>query len=429
MCESDSIVLDAGYLPIGTYLWNTGNSGRTLTCDTPGKYWVTLTSPYTCAVTDSVNVQEVLKPNLELGPDTALCKIDGYILNAYSPGATYLWHTGSIASFLSVLIPGKYEVQVTYRSCTVKDSVLVTQKPVPVVDLGSDRKSCAEDSITLDAGNTGSIFLWNDLSFAQIKTVKPPGLFYVSVTNPQGCQATDTLVFDTFVSPFVSLGPDSAVCEDMPFVLDAGAGFGKYTWTDGTGNRTLAVTATGTYAVTVEDRHYCKASDAVQVIIHPIPSVELSRQLLLCKPDTIIRLVGNFAAYLWQDSSIAPYFHITGYGVYSVKVTDEHHCWNTATMEVVNDCPPDIFVPNAFTPNQDGNNDLFFPVAVNIKSISWKIYNRWGQMLFETDELKKGWDGLFESEAATSDVYVYVIYYVGMNDQSGTKKGNVTLLR
>jgi gliding motility-associated-like protein len=118
------------------------------------------------------------------------------------------------------------------------------------------------------------------------------------------------------------------------------------------------------------------------------------------------------------------------YGVFTFTGTDSNNCANIARLEVTNNCPPNIFVPNAFTPqDNDGINDFFIPVTRNVRDIEFKVFNRWGELLFQTQKLGEGWDGTFLNKPATSDVYVYTIKFEAFSGETGTRKGNVTLLR
>jgi gliding motility-associated-like protein len=121
---------------------------------------------------------------------------------------------------------------------------------------------------------------------------------------------------------------------------------------------------------------------------------------------------------------------IQDYGRYTVSVTDSNLCSNTATLLVKNNCPGKVFVPNVFTPsNRDGLNDVFYPITSNIETITFRVYNRYGEQIFETNQLKTGWDGMFNGKPAQADVYVYTVEYKTLSGRVGSTSGNVTLLK
>lgn len=149
----------------------------------------------------------------------------------------------------------------------------------------------------------------------------------------------------------------------------------------------------------------------------------------VCEPDFKLNPNANFIKYLWQDGSTSKDFHVKDYGIYQVTVTDINNCENTAKTEVLNYCEGKLMMPNAFTPNNDNVNDVFIPIYKNLLSIHYKIFNRWGQLVFETNEIGKGWDGKVNENMAANDVYFYTITYFGNNEYNQTINGNFTLIR
>jgi gliding motility-associated-like protein len=236
-------------------------------------------------------------------------------------------------------------------------------------------------------------------------------------------------VLDTFPTPLASLGPDSFVCEGSSYRLTPGT-FSSYTWQDNSQSNVFNATAAGKYYVSVKDQNNCEASDTVVLTTKSKPAISMVKLLRMCNPDTLITPKGIFKTYLWQDGSTDTSYRVRDYGIFTFTATDSNNCSNVALLEVKNDCPPVIFVPNAFTPNDgDGLNDFFFPVIRNVKEIEFKVYNRWGELLFETTKLNDAWDGTFRNKPATADVYVYTIKFVATNGDNGIRNGNVTLLR
>ncbi|MFI5222141.1 MAG: gliding motility-associated C-terminal domain-containing protein [Bacteroidia bacterium] len=373
-----------------------------------------------------------LPPDL-LGNDTTLCSNWGHFslpLSAYTPfNVNYLWSTGDTTPSIIVDRSDNYWVYITRGECEYLDSISVKIFGNPVINLGNDQKICKETTLTLDAKNKGSVYLWNDQSTSQTLKVKAPGLFFVKVTSSQGCSAVDSIGLDTLPSPFVYLGNDSSFCEGTTCRINAGTQFKSYLWQDASTNNFYPVKNAGTYFVTVKDFNNCIASDSVQLSVKPKPFIDISSNIKVCEPDLFIKTSRNFVSYLWQDGSTSSNFHVTDYGNYSLTVTDSNQCSTTQQIQVVSNCPGMLFVPNAFTPNGDGKNETFFPVGRNIKTLNFEIYNRWGELLFETSEINKGWDGTFQNNFVQPGVYFYKIIYTGMNEEVTLLKGNVTLVK
>lgn len=427
LCQGQSIRLSATF-PGASYTWNTGSTDSVVVTVGSGKYSVEVTKA-SCKARDSVNVYHQLKPQLDLGPDTAICSNQAIVLQA-PPADHYLWQDGSSSSSMVVSTSGLYWVRMVQKVCTVSDSILITGKPAPAVFLGKDTTLCRENSLTLDAGNAGSAYRWNNQSTAQSIQVYAPGLFSVIVVNSQGCTATDSVVLDTFVSPIVQLGADSFVCEGSSLLLNAGHGFDEYLWQDGSVQSRYEATGAGVYSVRVKDQHRCIAWDSILLTDKPRPSIELQQEIRVCDPDFELTLPGSYAAYQWQDGTTSPGYKVNAYGRYTVTVTDASYCTNTASVEISNNCPGTVYIPNAFTPlNNDGINDIFYPVIRNVKSLQFQVYNRWGQLLFETNDLNNGWNGIHRNEYSISDVYIYKVIYTGMDDHTKMVSGDFTLLK
>lgn len=427
MCTGNELALKIPNNSGARFRWNTGDSLNSIRVSIPGLYVGEVYSG-SCSIKDSVLVHFEQTPEIHLGNDTTLCFNEPFMISA-SPSANYTWNDQSTNAFYEARQAGTYWVETRSAHCAARDTIVLMQQRVPAPDLGNDRFLCKETLLTMDAGTSGNRYNWNTGEQTQRISVHAPGMFFVRVTNSEGCYATDTLELDTFTSPVVFLGNDSFVCEGVTFTLDAGP-FATYRWSDGSSQRTMEPSGAGTYAVAITDANGCSASDTVSLLYFRKPDLQLVRQLRLCEPDTLVTAVSSFNQFTWNDGSVSASQRITGYGTFSVTVTDTNSCTNTASVEVISTCPGTIFVPNAFTPaNYDGINETFFPVVRNVKAIHMQIYTRWGELVYETFDEKNGWDGTYRNQPAQADVYVYQIDYTGLNGFTKTIAGNVTLLR
>jgi gliding motility-associated-like protein len=427
LCQGDGLNLDATTIG-STYRWSTGSVMPVITAYSSGKYTVEVFRGG-CKARDSINIYHQPKPTLNLGPDTALCFNQSLSLQA-QPADNYLWQDGSTWNSYTANTAGVFWVQTVKGACIVRDSIIIAGKQLPILALGNDSVLCKETMFELDARNAGCSFLWNNQSESQSILVRAPGLFSVSVTNSEGCVVIDSIMLDTFPSPDIWLGQDSFVCEGGFLILDAGSMYPYYTWQDGSNSNKYEAVHAGIYVVGVKDQNQCTAWDSITLGSKPKPEIKLSSQIKICEPDFELHVPGNFIFSSWQDGSQGTTYRVNDYGKYTINVTDENYCTASATVEVKNNCPGIIYVPNAFTPlNNDGINDIFYPVVRNIKSLNFQVYNRWGQLLFETMEVNQGWNGVYLGEHAISDVYVYKIKYTGMDDTTRMVSGDFTLLK
>lgn len=174
----------------------------------------------------------------------------------------------------------------------------------------------------------------------------------------------------------------------------------------------LGLYHTGTYTLTAINNHGCDTIVELSVIVHPIPDVSLGDDLTCIEEPIWLEPGIGYTAYLWQDGSTQSQYFATSDGDYWVEVTDDHGCTNIASVTLV-PCDIELLIPNAFTPNGDGLNDEFGPLVPKVELVNYKmlIYNKWGQLLYETTDISKGWDGTFNGQPSQMDVYSYVITY------------------
>lgn len=412
------------------YTWSTGNTNAAEIVTRSGWYWLDLTRGQ-CTTRDSILVSFKPNPGLNLGPDTAVCENASFQLRAQASNAdNYLWSTGKTDPNVNLKNTGTYWVRIQKSGCLYYDTINVIPKPLPTVNLGKDMQVCRGQNVNLSATTTDAIsYTWSTgIDVPQI-SVTAPGNFSVTVVGSNGCINADTITIDTFTNPIVNLGKDSTFCEGNVVMLKTDKPFNEYLWQDGSVNSAFSATQPGDYTVTVKDANGCSTADTITLTMLNAPTFWLAPLIKVCRKDTLLTPLGNVVSYVWQDGSTNSTFMATTPGIYTVTVTDVNGCTSTKKSEVVSKCPASIFVPNVFSPNNDGSNETFFAVTQDVVQYHLFIYDRWGTLVFETTDTNASWNGKFESKDAPSDAYVYLINYTGANDISGTLRGNVTLIR
>ncbi|MFA8437210.1 MAG: hypothetical protein ACEPOZ_22095, partial [Marinifilaceae bacterium] len=217
-----------------------------------------------------VTVEVVNTPLVNAGSDLSVCSTNSVSLSgAVSNSSSFEWSSSGDGSFSDPTLltpnynPGPNDVlngfvnlSLTAQPTTpcldpVADVMVVSLLPGPDVNLGIDRGICYGEVLQLDAGNLGVSYLWNDGSTNQTLVVSTSGTYSVTVTDANGCTASDEVVITVNSNPVVSLGADQAFCEGNSAILDAGNVGSTYLWSDGTTNQTLVASASGTYDVRV----------------------------------------------------------------------------------------------------------------------------------------------------------------------------------
>lgn len=227
------LVLDAGN-PGMTYAWSSGGTLQTDTVLTSGMYYVAVTDSNSCTGTDTINVTINTSLNVSLGGNQSNCTGNAIVLDAGAfANASYAWSTADTTQTISAATSGTYYVTVTdsVNGCMGTDTATLSINVAPVVSLGGVFAVCA-NSVVLDAGNPGDVYLWNDSTTAQTLTVTTSGTYYVTVTDTiTGCVTSDTATISFTTPPVVtfSMQPDTLCNTDLPFTISGTPSGGVFT--------------------------------------------------------------------------------------------------------------------------------------------------------------------------------------------------------
>jgi gliding motility-associated-like protein len=266
--------------------------------------------------------------------------------------------------------------------------------------------------------------------------------YTVTGTDANGCSATSTVTVNLFPLPLVNAGLDVSICIGDDVQLNAtgavsyvwaGAGLNDYNIPDPIASPTV----TTNYMVTGTDANGCQATDFVEVTVNPRPIVTASPDIYIYEGDCVGLSAGGASAYLWSpsqplddptsDSPIACPGETT---VFYVVGTDANGCSNIDSTTVFVIGIPVVEVPTGFTPNADSWNDIFrIERWLHFELVTMRVFNRWGDLVFETDDITSGWDGTAYGQSQPIGTYVYTISGVDEKGAFVWRQGNVTLLR
>jgi gliding motility-associated-like protein len=230
-------------------------------------------------------------------------------------------------------------------------------------------------------------------------------------------------------TPVVHLGKDTTICEGQSITLKSFTANATYSWQDGSNSVDYLVKKAGQYFVWV-NLDNCKASDTINIMQTAIPDFSLGNDSAICISEEYVLKpnLNTTATFLWQDGSTASSFVIIREGIYKLTATNE--CGSHSDAITITKGLCNILMPNAFTPNNDGLNDVFkvkYPFAV--KAFNMLVYNQWGEKVFETNNMREGWDGYRKGQSPLQGVYVWVISFTDTNNKPQQLKGTVTLIR
>ncbi len=365
LCEGTILTLNAFSGSDYTYQWNTGSTSWSIQVNTSGTYWVVATNPNNnCTYSDTITVNFVPYPNVDLGPDLLTCSV--VTLDAGNPGSTYLWNTGATTQTIEVSSSGWYWVTVTNDAgCATTDSIYVLFSPTFTIDLGPDKIVC-DYFYTLDAGYAPATYLWNTGDTTKTITVWQDGLYIVTVTAPDGCVQKDSIYlrFDPVLTkPF----PQDSITACGSALLDAQNPLMLYQWNTGATTQQIQVQQSGTYWVTITSPCGASLSDTIYVEVHPEPNIPLPPDTTGC--DSILLDAGNpGSTYLWSTGHTSQTLLVKDIGYYSVTVTTPEGCSASKTTFVNIYPTPQGYIqaPNAYYVGQYVLfRDIIQPYALN----------------------------------------------------------------
>ena len=287
-------------------------------------------------------------------------------------------------------------------------------------------------------------FTWIDGNTYTESTNTPE--FIISAGAANGCDSIVTLDLTIEPAPNVDASSNSPICEgDSLFLTATDISGASYNWTGPQGFQTSAqnpsiantvVEQSGEYQVVMSLGANCNDTATVEVEIL-IPEYDLIVIDDSCETSTGSIIIDPFNpgasfTYQWDDGSEENSLTGLDAGNYSVTIIDENNCSAFEEIQLFNlvdDCACFVYVPNAFSPNGDNNNDEIFVRGDCVQSLSFKIFNRWGNMVFETNQLLDGWDGKYNGQLQNSGVFVYMLEVTYDNGETEKESGDITLIR
>lgn len=319
------------------------------------------------------------------------------------------------------------------------------------VDAGPDTTICLGNAYTIPTTGGGN-FVWTpatglSCSDCQNPVASPlaPTTYIVNVsTATPGCVDADTVVIDVIEKTELQVTQSTAVCPGAVVNLQA-SGAQSYFWYPAVGlsatniaNPSATVTSAITYTVIGTYANCTPDTQTVSLLLFTPPVVDAGEDETIYESESVtLTAISTANTYSWQPeaslddpNSSKPVASPTATTTYTITVTDLNGCTASDTI-VVYVIPDDayIYVPNAFSPNGDGINDKLEYFAKNIQSIDFKIYNRWGQLLYQSNVPGDFWNGTYKRLPQDIGVYVYVVQAVSKGGKSISLSGNFTLLR
>ncbi|MBS1782630.1 MAG: gliding motility-associated C-terminal domain-containing protein [Bacteroidetes bacterium] len=422
-----------------------------------------------CRKVDSITLTTL--PNTFSLNDTSVCKGTVFqIAGMGHPAFTYRWTPTIGISDSTVVSPivqidttRSYTVTASYPTCpTIVKSITVDVQPVPVVNAGPDTTKCQWDIFPINVNVSPGwyqkyIYQWSPnpgLSNLNIPnpifTGQTDGKLLVKVTTPAGCAGQDSLNIKVHLGNFAKVSPaDTAICPNnsVPIKITGGK---YYQWKpaaflDSVNSPTpIASPVTDMHYIGyVVDQYGCKDTVYSNIFVHADALIDMPDSIMLYPGEqTQLDPRGNALYYQWwppvglsaapgvNPTTIANPFAAPDVNTrYFLKATTENGCSTTDSIDVIVKSETILDIPNAFSPGSSPNATLKIVRRGDATLKSFRIFNRWGTKVFESQNIDEGWDGKLNGQPQPMGVYVYSIEAVTKNGKPFNKTGNVTLIR
>jgi len=400
--------------------------------------------------------------------DTLICTIDTLMLQASSPGNNLQWtpnyniiNTTSGNPSVYPKDTTTYYITASNGSCINTDSIIVNTLDFITVQAMADTAICIKDSITLMLDSKALNFLWTPNVALNSNNIKTPNAaptvttkYYVTA-NLGKCQDKDSLTVTPFPYPIAIAGKDSIICFGKRVQFNANYIGDVFNWQPvnslinaNTLNPIAGPSTSTSYILTAQYNVGClkQVSDTITVFVEKIQPVFAGRDTFVTLQQPLVfqsSVTDTALTYLWYPSTglnnatlLKPTAIYTNSSLpdsltYTLTATTKNGCSTKDDIKVrLFKLEPDILVPDAFTPNKDGKNDILKPIPIGITELNYfSIFNRWGQPLFNTKEFGKGWDGTLNGLPAESGTYIFQTQGIDFRGKTVYKKGVFVLIR
>ncbi len=327
-------------------------------------------------------------------------------------------------------IKSVFEVTLIIYYCNISDTLINWAETLgpPHPYLGPDTSFCDNIGLNLFGGNAVD-YLWDDGSTSPSRFVNSPGTYWVQLTTSCGSNIDSVTINNVFASPVVSLPNDTLICFGDSIQLEATNLNTVNIWNSNDTSNYFIAKSSGSYILTSTDTNGCIGSDQFSLQILLPPFIDLGPDTTVCIGKAITFNGVAQGENFWQDGSMGHDYSPQEDEIIILRASNICGIANDTVVVSFAECEQIIFVPNCFTPNGDGLNDVFLPWTENVKKYKLRIFDRWGYLVFETTNTENGWDGNFDYKQSQEDAYIWVIEYSNYKNQNFINKGTVTLYR
>lgn len=444
------------------YLWNNNQNSQTISNLCVGKYYITIYDNNNCIVKDSIVLKDLsdLESTLvKTGTIDCYGECSGSLLAQGingQPSYQYTWSNGQTTESISSLCVGVYYVTVKDALNCIRIRFANLMQPAEMNSVISNGTIICNGqstimSVSVAGGSQPYSYLWSDAQNQQTQIAYNlnAGVYTVTITDIKGCSKT---VNSTLTEPdklVLTSVKEDVICKNacdgfINLELSGGVAPYSYLWNNLSNADSIIDLCSGNYTVSVSDKLGCSMNESYDIYygdyVPPLNANSDDSVIFIGQSTNLHSTINQDYIYVWDNSEHLSNSFISNpvasplaTTLYVITVTDKNGCVNTdSVLVIVRDfvCDePFVYVPNAFSPNADGNNDILYVYSNIVSKVYFAVYDRWGEQVFVTEQIDRGWDGVFRGKPSAPAVYVYYLEVTCIDGQTITKKGNVTLIR
>ncbi|MEY5041995.1 MAG: hypothetical protein RLZZ414_1548, partial [Bacteroidota bacterium] len=426
------------------YLWNDNTTSSTLTTNQAGKYKLTVTDANGCKTSDSVNLSIYNLPTINLGKDTAICKGESITLQAKGDFVQYSWNNNSTSASIVVDKEGVYKVKVSDKNgCVAEDKIKIEVEEMDF-KIANEFNICENESVTLSIQQSKNIheIIWNDTLNKSTFITNIQGVHKVKGVSKNGCFVTKTTFVNVIELPSLEFERVINLCNEDNYEIQLNLMDYKIKWEDGSTQNSILIRNPKTIYFNIineQNKVSCSVKDSIKVNFNFSPTIIEAKDQYFCYDnfDTLFVQIPTNASHYYIGDNNRELFTTRNLpfmqeGQYFIHAYNTPSCESVQEINIYNLCEPIIVIPNAFSPNNDGLNDVFLPRIENVDEYELLIFNRWGDVIFNTNDPTLGWDGTYKNQLVQMDVYVYLIRIKGKKDSHlkfEEYKGLITVIK
>ncbi|MDX9695713.1 MAG: gliding motility-associated C-terminal domain-containing protein, partial [Bacteroidales bacterium] len=449
----------SGGVPPYTYLWNTGANSNIINNITAGIYFVTVTDSHSCTIQDTITITEPSIISLTSNIETPACQNNTGSIQITAIGGiapySYLWNNGMDSNLIENLGSGIYSCTVTDENgCSKsKTDTLNIINPMSIEQISSIMETCdlqnGSITVTIQNGVPPYHYHWNNgVTTGTDLTNLNSGYYQITITDQNQCTDTTCIFIELFdIQAFIeSITPSVCGRNDgaVSIRVEGGSGNYEFNWYNiiHFNNNYAYNLAGGQYNVSIKDLDCIDTINFIINEIHkPIACFETSTNIgLMINQSFLSTNCSQYAThYHWEfgdgisssNQNPSHFYNESGVKEITLIASNDYDCVDSVKKSVIVNEVSIIYIPNSFTPNNDGLNDIFKPECSFVREdgYSLKIFNRWGEEIFYSNEILLGWDGNYKGQAAPAGTYSYIILYENLFGQQFKKIGSINIIR